>query len=92
MVHCFNSLKVDVACYGNHEFDFDSEHTLKLAKACNFPWLLGNITYTLTGKVLGDGEPYIVKEHKGLRIGIMGVAGPDWIGILNDEYDNLLDY
>jgi 5'-nucleotidase len=83
MVHAMNTLKIDAACYGNHEFDFESKHTLKLAKACNFPWLLGNISYIVGDKLLGDGEPYLVKEHNGLRIGIMGVAGADWIGVLN---------
>ncbi len=60
------------------------DHTLKLAKACNFPWLLGNITFASTGELLGDGQPYLIKNHKGLRVGIMGVAGCDWIGILNE--------
>lgn len=86
MVHCLNKLNIDASCFGNHEFDFEIQHTLKLTKACNFPWLLGNITYSSTGQILGDGKPYLVKVHKGLRIGIMGVAGSDWIGILNDEY------
>lgn len=84
MVHALNTLKIDCACFGNHEFDFVSEHTLKLTKKCNFPWLLGNIKYQLTGKILGDAKPYIVKEHMGLKIGILGVAGPDWIGILHE--------
>ena len=83
MVHALNQLKIDAACYGNHEFDFEKDHTLKLAKACNFPWLLGNITYAMIGNTLGDGEPYIIENHMGLRIGIMGVAGEDWIGVLN---------
>lgn len=90
MVHALNQIKIDAACFGNHEFDFESEQTLKLAKACNFPWLLGNITYSLIGNTLGDGLPYMVKNHQGLRIGLMGVAGADWIGVLNEEYDNIL--
>lgn len=84
MVHCLNTLKIDIACFGNHEFDFEIEHTLKLTKACNFPWLLGNITFSSTGKTLGDGLIEHVIEKNGLRIGLMGVAGSDWIGILND--------
>jgi len=62
MVHALNTLKIDCACFGNHEFDFDDiSHTEKLVKACNFPWLLGNITYKITGKLLGDGQAYIIK-------------------------------
>ena len=45
MVTCLNKLGIDVACYGNHEFDLQSNRTLSLAESCNFPWLLGNIKY-----------------------------------------------
>lgn len=45
-----------------------------------------------TGELLGDGLPFIVKEHNALRIGILGVAGEDWLGILSDEYEGMLEY
>ncbi len=53
MVYALNGIGIDCACYGNHEFDFEIEHTLKLAKSCNWPWLLGNIKYTLNNTFLG---------------------------------------
>lgn len=88
MIHALNTLKIDVAQYGNHEFDFDDkEHTLELAKACNFPWLMGNINYIETGIPLGNGLPYVIKEVNNHRVGILGVAGEDWMGILSDEYE-----
>ena len=87
MVKALNSLNIDAACYGNHEFDFSQDHTIKLAKACNFPWLLGNIKNIKNGKVLGEGIPYITKTMpNGLKVGIFGVAGEDWISILSEEY------
>ena len=93
MVHALNTLKIDCACFGNHEFDFDDfTHTQKLTKACNFPWVLANITYKNTTKLLGDGKPYIIKEHLGMKIGVFGVAGSDWMGILNDSYEDILQY
>jgi 5'-nucleotidase len=48
MVKCLKMLKIDIACYGNHDFDFHPDHALKLAKACEFPWLMGNIKYPET--------------------------------------------
>ena len=86
MVYALNKLGIDCACYGNHEFDFQHDHTLKLAKACNFPWTLGNLIYTPTNQLLGNGEKFIIKERDGMRIGIFGVAGPDWPGILSEQY------
>jgi 5'-nucleotidase len=46
MAHSLNQLHIDVACFGNHEFDYHYEHTVKMAKKCNFPWLMGNIRFT----------------------------------------------
>lgn len=61
MVHCLNLFKIDAACFGNHEFDYDIEHTEKLAKACNFPWLLGNLIDKRTEEPLGDaGEDIVI--------------------------------
>jgi 5'-nucleotidase len=76
MVKALNALNIDVACYGNHEFDFEEEHTIKLAQSCNFPWLLGNIKCIKTGRILGNGIPYITKiMENGVKLGIFGVAG-----------------
>jgi 5'-nucleotidase len=49
MVYALNEVGIDCACFGNHEFDLEHDKTLKLARECNWPWLLGNIKYTLTG-------------------------------------------
>lgn len=92
MVKALNSIKIDAACYGNHEFDFEENHTIKLAEACNFPWLLGNIRNIKTKRILGNGIPYIIKNMpNGLKIGIFGVAGEDWISIMNEEYEGLFE-
>lgn len=84
MVTSLNKLSIDASCYGNHEFDYEPRKTLELAKACNFKWLLGNIRYSDTEEILGDGIPYLVIEKFGIKIGIYGVAGQDWLGILNE--------
>jgi 2',3'-cyclic-nucleotide 2'-phosphodiesterase (5'-nucleotidase family) len=34
MVNCLKYLKIDVACYGNHEFDYPLAHTIELAQSC----------------------------------------------------------
>lgn len=63
-----------------------------MAKACNFPWLLGNIRHISDESMLGDGIPFVTKEVNGKKIGIFGIAGEDWIGILSDEYEDELEY
>lgn len=50
--------------------------------------MLGNITRIDNGKVLGDGIPYIIHTTPGnIKVGIFGVAGPDWISIMGEEYE-----
>lgn len=34
MVHCLKKLAIDIACYGNHQFDYPLEHTMELARFC----------------------------------------------------------
>lgn len=75
IVHGLNQLGIDAACYGNHEFDYPYEHTLKLVKECNFPWLLGNIVFSKDNTKLGDGKDFIVLEKNNKRVGIYGIAG-----------------
>lgn len=97
MVRCLNKLTIDAACFGNHEFDLEPEETDKLVSECNFPWLLGNIRYKGTDETLGKGKPYVIKEIGGKKVGMFGVGGEDWLGILDDyegelEYDDAVEY
>lgn len=36
--------------------------------------------------------PYVVTEKFGLKLGIFGVGGEDWLGILMDDYEDELEY
>ena len=80
---------IDAACFGNHEFDLEPHETAKLVKECNFPWLLGNIRFKGTTQTLGDGPPFFTKTVNQQKIGIFGVGGEDWVGIL-ESYDGKL--
>lgn len=90
MSHCINQLGIDIACYGNHDFDYPPEQVSKLISQCKFPWLLGNVKYINTGKNLGDGLPYYITIHQGIKLGIIGLAGPDFIGRLISKYQDKL--
>ena len=92
MTYALNQLKIDAACFGNHEFDYEHEHTVELTRQSNFPWLLGNIRFTDTNELLGFGKQYEIIQRGGLKIGIFGVAGEDWIGILAEFAEGELTY
>jgi 2',3'-cyclic-nucleotide 2'-phosphodiesterase (5'-nucleotidase family) len=79
MVPVLDGLNVDVACYGNHDFDFGETRLLELAKQTSFPWTLANAVAggdgSATERLLAGAHSYVVKEVAGYRIGFFGLAG-----------------
>jgi 2',3'-cyclic-nucleotide 2'-phosphodiesterase (5'-nucleotidase family) len=72
-VEAFNQIGVDVASFGQHDFDFGAEQTKKLINASSFPWVSSNLVNT-------DETPFtenttFVQEVNGLRIGYIGLTG-----------------
>ncbi|KAI9286286.1 Metallo-dependent phosphatase-like protein [Umbelopsis sp. AD052] len=76
-----NQFSIDVACAGNHDFDFGVPQLQKLLKMTNFPWLLSNVLDKNT-----NSPPIGLKRHlvlncktSGLRIGVIGLVEKEWI-------------
>ena len=72
-VEAFNRIGVDVASFGQHDFDFGAEQTRKLMNHSDFPWVSSNLVNT-------DETPFtenktFVQELNGLRIGYIGLTG-----------------
>lgn len=78
MTPVLNELNVDMACYGNHDFDFGEEQLIELSKQTNFPWTLANaIGQDEAGKprLLAEASEYLIREVRGYKIGFFGLAG-----------------
>ncbi|KAL2814698.1 Metallo-dependent phosphatase-like protein [Aspergillus cavernicola] len=77
-----DSVGVDIASYGNHDFDFGETRLIELSSRLKFPWLLSNAFHLPCGdtrKLLGSAQEYIVRRlNNGLRVGFIGLAGTDW--------------
>lgn len=45
-----DKLQIDVACFGNHEFDFGIEHLSDLLKKVKYPinWIMSNLKFNLS--------------------------------------------
>jgi hypothetical protein len=43
---------------------------------------MGNIKYKHTGKNIGNALDYFIKVHQNIKIGFLGLAGPDFNGRL----------
>lgn len=75
-------MNIDVACYGNHDFDFGEDRLVALSKITKFPWLLTNVlrkdsqsTQGGDDKLLALAHKHIIREVGGLKVGFIGLAG-----------------
>lgn len=53
---------------------------------------MGNLTYLPTGQKLGEGKEFVIIQKYGMRIGVFGIAGDDWPGILPSMYYKKVSY
>ncbi len=67
----YNMMGYDAAVFGNHEFDNSYKIIKQQISKADFPFLSANIK--LGSKYLGN-TPYIIKNYKGMRVGIFGIT------------------
>ncbi|KAJ9057065.1 hypothetical protein DSO57_1026095 [Entomophthora muscae] len=81
MVPVLNHLRIDVACYGNHDFDFGVPVLEDLAGQCNFPWLLSNISVNQENldTPLAKAKRYYILNRGNLKIGVIGLVEKEWL-------------
>jgi len=74
MMVVMNALGFDALVVGNHEFNFGLAVLNKARSEARFPWLSANT------ERIADRQPafapYLVKEVKGVKIGILGLTTP----------------
>ncbi|KAI1859841.1 hypothetical protein JX265_010290 [Neoarthrinium moseri] len=82
MIDLLNALNIDVACYGNHDFDFGEARLSHLSRQTNFPWTLANaVRKHCVGdqrRYLAQAQKFVTREVAGYRLGFFGLAGTDW--------------
>eukprot|EP00656_Telonema_subtile_P042859 TRINITY_DN4881_c0_g1_i6.p1 TRINITY_DN4881_c0_g1~~TRINITY_DN4881_c0_g1_i6.p1 ORF type:complete len:547 (-),score=137.40 TRINITY_DN4881_c0_g1_i6:196-1836(-) len=92
MVPVLNAVGVDVACYGNHDFDFGTEHLELLAQQCSFPWLISNAGCRASGTRLANGLEYALLEWGGHLIGFIGLVEREWMATLATIDESEIDF
>lgn len=73
MVESFNKISVDVANFGQHEFDFGLENAQKLVEKSNFPWITSNLTHKNEKNLFGLPK-FKIFETNGIRIAFIGIT------------------
>ncbi|MEQ1922730.1 MAG: bifunctional UDP-sugar hydrolase/5'-nucleotidase, partial [Pyrinomonadaceae bacterium] len=77
MIDAWNALGIDLAVFGNHEFDIKTQELLDRMKESKFTWLGANVVEVKTGKIFANTPPYVVKEFGGVKIGFIGLLLPE---------------
>lgn len=82
MIPILNALNVNIAVFGNHDFDFGVDELVEFSGATNCPWLLSNVIDNITHRQLADGEVKRIIEWGGRKIGFIGLVEEEWLATL----------
>jgi 5'-nucleotidase len=77
MIEAWNTIGLDYATFGNHEFDFGPDVLKERMRESRFGWVAANVIDTKTGKPFGGAAPYVIREFGGVKIGIFGLVLPE---------------
>ncbi|WP_067727654.1 bifunctional metallophosphatase/5'-nucleotidase [Oceanobacillus damuensis] len=73
IVEVFNQIGIDIANFGQHDFDFGSEVTEELVEASKFQWITSNLTDP-EGNSFANLPTYQIINQRGIKIGIIGLT------------------
>lgn len=76
MVATLNAVGVDVAVFGNHEFDFGADVAVRRLSESKFPWLGSNIR-AKDGKPLAGAADVWTRQVGDIKVGVFGVLTPE---------------
>ena len=77
MIAGLNAIGLDLATFGNHEFDFGPAVLLDRMRESKFTWVSSNVLDRRTGRPFGTAEPDVVLTLDGVRLGVLGLTTPD---------------
>lgn len=72
IVDAFNEIGIDLANFGQHDFDFGVENTHALVAASDFPWITSNIVDASSGEPFAP--TWAVERTGKVRIGYIGLT------------------
>jgi len=75
IIEAFNFIHYDAFGIGDDDLTLGKDFLVDLSKKATFPFLSSNLYDVESGRPLF--QPYLVKEVKGLRIGIFSLLSPD---------------
>jgi 5'-nucleotidase len=77
MIAAWNAVPLDMAVFGNHEFDFGPDVLRQRIKESQFPWLGANAIDRTTKQPFGGAKATEMRVFEGIKIGFVGVVTDD---------------
>jgi len=77
MIAGLNAIGLDLATFGNHEFDFGPAVLGERMRESTFPWTSANVLDRRSGRPFGGASSEVVLTLAGVRLGIFGVTTDD---------------
>ena len=77
MIEGWNAVGLDVATFGNHEFDFGARVLAVRIGESRFPWLSANVLDRASGVPFGGARRGRAWEFDGVRVGVIGLTTPE---------------
>jgi 5'-nucleotidase / UDP-sugar diphosphatase len=77
MIEAWNTVGLDYATFGNHEFDFGPDVLKQRMAESKFGWIAANVIDTKTGKPFPGAQPFVIREFGGVKVGIFGLVLPE---------------
>ena len=77
MIAGLNAIGLDLATFGNHEFDFGPAVLLDRMRESAFTWVSSNVLDRRTGRPFGGAQADVFLTLAGVRIGVFGVTTPE---------------
>lgn len=77
MIEAWNAVGLDLATFGNHEFDFGPAVLAERMAESRFPWLSTNVFDRASGAPFAGARPWLRRDFDGVRVGVIGLTTPD---------------
>src|SRR5262249_57791547 len=77
MIDGWNAVGLDVATFGNHEFDWGPAVTVERMGESRFAWVSSNVRERASGRPLGGASPWLRYDWRGVGVGLVALTTPD---------------
>jgi 5'-nucleotidase / UDP-sugar diphosphatase len=87
MIAGLNAIGLDLATFGNHEFDFGPSVLAQRMRESRFAWISANVLDRPSGRPFGGAQRDVLVTLGGVRLGVFGLTTPHTLRTSNPGPD-----